>query len=124
MRCQIIVISCATWFGLTAQATAQNQSAVTQSSFDVAATSFIGCLRETVKIGMMTKMDPAVFKAGFAQSCKIEEAKFRMEGIKEAIRQGRTEAEAVQEIEGNISNGRRIFAADQESYITTGQVPK
>ncbi len=75
-------------------------------------------------MGMMTKMDPVAFKDGFAKSCKTEEAQFRVEGIKEAVRQGRTEVQAATEVDGNISNGRSIFAADQESYVKTGRVPR
>lgn len=80
-------------------------------------------MKHAVQMGMITKMDPAVFKEGLAKGCKAEETQFRIEGIKEAVRQGRTEAQATQEIDNNIANGRRIFAADQETYITTGRVP-
>ncbi len=109
---------------LTVPTYAQNQSDQQPSSFAITANAFSNCLERTVQMGMMTKMDPAKFKEGFAKSCKTEEAQFRVEGIKEAVRQGRSEAEAAQEIDGNIANGRRIFAADQESYITTGRVPR
>ena len=101
---------------------AENQSAQQPSAFAFTADAFSNCLKHTVQMGMMTKMDPAKFKEGFAKSCKSEEAQFRIEGIKEAVRQGRSEAEAAQEIDGNIANGRRIFTADQESYIETGHV--
>lgn len=94
------------------------------SPFVVTATAFSNCLKRTVQMGMMTKMDPVAFKEGFAKSCKAEEARFRAEGVKEAVRQGRSQAEAAREIDGNIANGRRIFAADQESYIRTGRVPR
>ncbi|MES2989130.1 MAG: hypothetical protein V4808_14605 [Pseudomonadota bacterium] len=103
---------------------AHDQSASQPSSFAATAAAFSNCLQQTVKMGMTTKMDPAKFKEGFAKSCKAEEAQFRIEAIKEAVRQGRTEAEAGTEIDGNIANGRRIFAADQESYISTGRVPR
>ena len=105
-------------------ASAQEQAASGPSSFDVSASAFVNCLKRTVQMGMTTKMDPAVFREGFAKSCKIEEAQFRAEGIKQAMRQGRTEAQATQEIDGNISNGRHVFAADQENYIKTGRVPR
>ncbi|MGC1269096.1 MAG: hypothetical protein WA842_00705 [Croceibacterium sp.] len=103
---------------------AQNPGAAAPSSFAVAATAFAGCLNMTVQMGMMTKMDPVVFKDGFAQSCKTEEAQFRVEAIKEAVRQGRTEIQAAAEVDGNIANGRRIFAANQETYVKTGRVPR
>ncbi|HYI41125.1 MAG TPA: hypothetical protein VE053_12490 [Allosphingosinicella sp.] len=94
------------------------------SPFVAAATAFSLCLKHVVQMGMTTKMDPAIFKEGFAKSCKAEEARFRTEGVKEAMRQGRTQAEAVREIDGNIANGRRIFAGNQESYVRTGRVPR
>jgi hypothetical protein len=124
MRAKIILVLCSSCIGFANPALAQNPAPTPQSLFEYAATSFAGCLRETVKMGMITKMDPAVFKAGFARTCRAEEAQFRMRGVQEAIRQGRTEAQAIQEIEANIVNGRRIFAADQEKYFSTGQVPK
>ncbi len=95
-----------------------------QAEFDAAAGRFIGCLRETVRMGMTVKMDPDAFKAGFAKSCKAEEAGFRAAAIKQAIALGRTEAEAAAEVEGNIARGRAAFAADQAAYVRTGKVPK
>ncbi|MEP6786001.1 MAG: hypothetical protein ABI898_09715 [Sphingomonadales bacterium] len=124
MNARTILALGAACLGLSVPTFAQNPAPATQSLFDTAAAAFTGCLRETVKMGMITKMDPAVFKAGFARSCKSEEAGFRTQGIKVAMAQGRTESEAIQEIDGNIANGRRIFAADQESFITTRQIPK
>ncbi|MDF0543402.1 hypothetical protein PX699_13675 [Sphingobium sp. H39-3-25] len=109
---------------LVIPAHAQDQSAQQPSAFAVTANAFSNCLKRTVQMGMISKMDPAKFQEGFAKSCKTEEAQFRVEGIKEAVRQGRTETAAAQEIDGNIANGRRIFAADQESYIRTGRVPR
>ena len=103
---------------------AQGASDQQPASYADSANAFISCLQRTVQMGMMTRMDPAKFKDGFTKSCKVEEAQFRVEGIKEAIRQGRTEAAAAEEIDGNIANGRRIFAADQESFMTTGRVPR
>ena len=44
--------------------------------------------------------------------------------IKAFVAQGRTAAQAAAEVDGNIANGRRIFAADQETYIKTGKVPR
>jgi hypothetical protein len=111
-------------FVMAVPAWAQAQVASASSPFVATATAFSTCLKRTVQMGMMTKMDPVAFKDGFAKSCKAEEARFRVEGIKEAVRQGRTEAEAAREIDGNIANGRRIFAADQESYVKTGRVPR
>ncbi|MBO9579829.1 MAG: hypothetical protein J7498_02955 [Sphingobium sp.] len=94
------------------------------AAFTTAANGFTSCLIATVKMGMTTKMDPAKFKEGFAASCKSEEARFRVEAIKFAMANGRTEAAAAAEVDGNIANGRRIFAADQETYVTTGKVPR
>ncbi len=92
--------------------------------FDHAVAAYAGWLRATVQMGMMTHMDPAVFRQGFARSCQPEEARFREEAVKVAIEQGRTREQAVAEVEGNIANGRRIFAADQETYVRTGRVPR
>ena len=112
-------------FAMVAPACAQAQSSTPASSpFAATATAFTNCLKRTVQMGMMTKMDPVAFKDGFAKSCKNEEAQFRVEGIKEAVRRGRTETQAALEIDGNITNGRRIFAADHESYAKTGRVPR
>lgn len=92
--------------------------------FEAATNAFTGCLRASVQMGMTTKMDPAKFKEGFAKSCKEQEARFRRVAIKVAMASGRSEAAAAAEIDGNIANGRRAFAADQESYIKTGKVPR
>ena len=93
-------------------------------AFTAAATGFTNCLTRTVQMGMTSKMDPAAFKEGFTKSCKPEEERFRTEAIKVAVASGRTEAAAIAEVDGNIANGRRIFAADQESYVKTGKVPR
>jgi hypothetical protein len=85
--------------------------------------AYIGCLRATVQMGMTTKMDPGVFKEGFAKSCMEQEALFRAAAIKAFVAQGRTEEQAVTEVDGNIVKGRRIFAGDQETYVRTGKVP-
>ena len=95
-----------------------------QPEFDAAAGRFIGCLTATVRMGMTTRMDPDAFQAGLDMSCKAEEASFRAAAIRQAIAQGRTEAEAVAEVEGNIAKGRAAFAADQASYVRTGKVAK
>ena len=102
----------------------QASSVDAATPFDTAAAAFTGCLKATVQMGMMSKMDPAQFQVGFAKSCKPQEAAFRGEAIKVAIAQGRTETAAAAEVDGNIANGRRIFAADQASYIATGKVPR
>lgn len=91
--------------------------------FTAATAGFTNCLTRTVQMGMTTKMDPAAFKEGFAKSCKDEEDRFRAEAVKIAVANGRTEATAIAEVDGNIANGRRIFAADQEVYVATGKVP-
>ena len=64
------------------------------------------------------------FKEGFAKSCMPQEAAFRTAAIKAFVAQGRTETEAAAEVDGNIANGRQIFAQDQETYIKTGKVPR
>lgn len=120
--CAVSAICVAIAIAVPARAQAPVASA--DSPFVVTAMAFSTCLKRIVQMGMMTKMDPAAFKTGLAKSCKAEEARFRAEGVKEAVRQGRTQAEAVREIEGNIASGRRIFAADQESYVRTGRVPR
>ena len=103
---------------------AQTQPDPAAARFMAAANAFSGCLKRMVQMGMTTKMEPAKFKAGLDASCKPEEARFRTEAIGFAKAQGRTEAEAAAEIDGNIANGRRVFAADQESYVRTGKVPR
>ena len=95
-----------------------------RAAFQTAATDFTGCLRATVQMGMTTKMDPAKFQEGFAKSCLEQEARFRAIAVKVAMASGRSESAAQTEIDGNIANGRRAFAADQESYIKTGKVPR
>lgn len=116
-----LILSC----GATSlPAHAQDRNNATPSLFQVALNDFTNCLKHVVQMGMTVKMEPTKFRDGLEKSCKPEEARFRAEGIKEAVRQSRTEAEAIAEIDGNIANGRRIFAADQESYVRTGRVPR
>jgi len=93
-------------------------------SFEASAGAFAACLRATVQMGMTTRMEPEQFRAGLARACLDEQARFRAAAIAAAISQGRSEAEAAAEVDGNIANGRRIFAADQESYVRTGRVPR
>jgi hypothetical protein len=69
-------------------------------------------------------MDPEIFKTGFDKSCKPQEARFRAAAIRQAMASGRTEAEAEAEIEGNIARGKAAWAADQETYIRTGKLPR
>lgn len=95
-----------------------------QPEFEVSAGRFIGCMVATVRMGMTAKMDPEAFKAGLDKSCKAEETGFRAAAIKQAIAQGRTEAEAVAEVDGNIARSRAAFAADQAAYVRTGKIPK
>ena len=95
-----------------------------QAAFDAAAGRFIFCLTATVRMGMTVKMDPDAFKAGLDKSCKAEETSFRAAAIRQAVALGRTEADAVAEVEGNIARGRAAFAADQASYVRTGKLPK
>ncbi len=95
-----------------------------RAEFETATTAFTGCLRATVQMGMTTKMDPAKFKEGFAKSCLEQQARFRRIAVKVAMASGRSEAAALAEVDGNIANGRKAFAADQESYIKTGKVPR
>lgn len=95
-----------------------------RAEFETATAAFTGCLRAAVQMGMTTKMDPAEFKEGFTKSCTEQESRFRKIAVQVAIASGRSETAALAEIDGNIANGRRIFAADQESYIKTGKVPR
>ena len=60
------------------------------------------------RMGMTVKMDPEAFKAGLDKSCKAEETGFRAAAIKQAVAQGRTEAEAVVEVEGNSLGAGRL----------------
>jgi hypothetical protein len=69
-------------------------------------------------------MPPAEFQAGFARSCMAEETRFRQEAVRFATGHGWTEERARAEAEANVANSRRAFAADQESYIRTGRVPR
>lgn len=93
---------------------------VQATPFDHAVAAYAGCLRATVQMGMRTWMDPAVFRQGFARSCMPEEALFRDEAVKVAIEQGRTREQAIAEVNGNIANGRRIFAADRRAMCGPG----
>lgn len=92
--------------------------------FDHAVGAYAGCLRAIVQMGMTMRMDPAAFREGFARACLPEEARFREEAVKVALERGRTREQAIAEVNGNIASGRRIFAADQESYVRTGRVPR
>jgi hypothetical protein len=95
-----------------------------QQAFEVAMGAFIGCMRATVQMGMTTRMAPAEFQAGFARACHAEEARFREEAVRFATASGWTEERARAEVETNVANSRRAFAADQESYVRTGVVPR
>lgn len=92
--------------------------------FQAAVAEYSACMIATVRMGMTTKMDPAAFRAGLDKSCKTEEARFRAAAVKHATAQGRTEAEAAAEIEGNIARGKAIWAEDQATYVRTGKVPR
>ena len=93
-------------------------------NFEASADKFTACLANTVRMGMTMKMKPENFEIGFAKSCLEEQAAFRTAGIATAIAAGRTPDEAAAEIDGNIANGRRIYAADQRRFIETGVVPR
>lgn len=93
-----------------------------QEAFSKAAGEFTACLVATVKIGMTTRMDPAAFKAGFALSCTDEQAAFRSTAVPVAMTTGLSREQAETEIDTNIANGRRIYASDQETYVSTGKV--
>ena len=95
-----------------------------QQAFEAALAAFTGCMRATVQMGMTTRMAPAEFKAGFARSCMAEETRFREEAVRFATGHGWTEARARAEVEANVANSRQAYAADQESYIRTGRVPR
>jgi hypothetical protein len=95
-----------------------------QQAFEAAVGAFAECLRATVQMGMTTRMAPAEFQAGLARACLAEEARFREEAVRFATSQGWTEERARAEIETNVANSRRAFAADQESYVRTGRVPR
>lgn len=96
----------------------------TQAEFEASAGAFSGCMISTVRMGMLTKMDPAIFKAGLDKSCKPEEARFRIAAVAQAIALGRTAAQAAEEVDGNIARGRAIWADNQASYVRTGTLPK
>jgi hypothetical protein len=83
-----------------------------------------GCIVNTVKLGMTTKMEPAVFKAGFAKSCLVEEEAFRQSFVQVVIESGKTPEQARTEVDENIAKGRAVYIADQASYVNTGSVPK
>jgi hypothetical protein len=96
----------------------------TQAEFEAAAGYFSGCMVATVQMGMLTKMDPGTFKAGLDKSCKPEEARFRAAAVRQAMALGRPEAQAGEEVDGNIARGRAIWASNQETYVRTGKLPK
>ncbi|TRW17424.1 hypothetical protein [Glacieibacterium frigidum] len=98
--------------------------AAAASGFDATADAFTGCLASSVRMGMTMRMKPDDFAVGFAKSCLSEQAAFRAESIKRGVELGRTEAEATAETDGNIANGRRIYAADQAKFYATGEVPR
>ena len=110
-------------FGLGIAVPASAQDAATIARLRAAAGAYTTCLTATVQMGMTVKMDPDRFKDGFAKSCLQEEGVFRAEAIRAFVAQGKSEVDAAVEVDGNIANGRRIYAADQESYIRTGRVP-
>jgi hypothetical protein len=95
-----------------------------QQAFEAAMGGFTACMRATVQMGMTTRMDPAAFREGFARSCMAEETRFRAEAMRFAMSHGWTEARARSEVETNVANSRQAFAADQESYVRTGRVPR
>ncbi len=92
--------------------------------FADSADKFTACLASSVRMGMTMRIKPEDFETGFAKSCLEEQAAFRKAGIATAIAAGRTPDAATAEIDGNIANGRRIFAADQRRFIETGVVPR
>jgi hypothetical protein len=109
-------------FGLAWAGGAGAQSV--EEAFHAAAGDYSACMVATVRMGMTTRMDPAVFKAGLEKSCPAEEAKFRAAAVAQARALGRTESEAAAEVDGNIARGKAAWAADQASYISTGRVPR
>lgn len=109
---------------LSTLSTAKAQEAPSnEAEFTAAYGQFINCLENVVKIGMTARMEPVQFRAGFAKACKSEETAFKAEGVKLAMTQGRTEAEAGSELDANIAKGREVYAADQEKHFNTGIVP-
>lgn len=88
-----------------------------------AANGFTACLTATVRMGMTMKMDPAVFAQGFEKSCLQEQQAFFDEAVKFEMASGKSKDEAAKQINAQIAEGRRIFAANQASYIATGKVP-
>jgi hypothetical protein len=109
---------------LAAAAGAPGAAQAPQSEFEAAVADYAGCMVAAVRMGMTTKMDPAAFKAGLDKSCPEQEAKFRAAAVRQAMSLGRTEAEAKAEVEANIARGKAAWAADQESYVRTGKVPR
>ena len=106
-------------------ATAQQQPDPVQlREFSQAANAFTTCLGATVQMGMATRMDPPAFREGFAKACIDEQLRFRALAVEMAIAAGKSRVEAEAEIDGNIVNGRRIYADDHEQFIRTGRVPK
>lgn len=109
---------------LSTLSTAMAQEAPTSdAAFAAAYGQFVNCLETVVKMGMMARMEPVQFRTGFDKACKSEETAFKAEGVKLAMTQGRTEAEANSELDANIAKGREVYAADQEKHFHTGVVP-
>lgn len=96
----------------------------TQAEFEASASVFGGCMVGAVRLGMMMKMDPDVFKAGLDKRCKPEEARFRAAAVRQAMALGRSEAQAAEEVDGNIARGRAIWANEQATYVRTGKLAK
>ena len=119
-----IAILAAAGLAVPTASVAQQPDPAQVREFSQAANASTTCLGATVKVGMMAKMDPAVFKEGFAKSCMDEQLRFRALAIEVSMATGKLRADAEAEIDGNIANGRRIYADDQERYIRTGRVPK
>jgi len=105
-------------------AVAQEAANADQRAFSVAANTFAGCLRAAVELGMRVRMQPETFEAEFASMCLPQEAAFRDAALRVAVAGGQSSERARQEINDNIANGRRIFAADQATYFRTGKVPR
>ena len=102
----------------------ETSPAAAETPFEDAASRYAECMKAMTQLGMRLKLQPAEFRDGLKLRCRAEEARFRAAGIAEAMRQGRSRAEAVAEIDGNIRNAHEAFAADQASYVRSGKVPR